>query len=972
MISTGRARQPAHPFSRSVLGSPRALRRNGSRARALWLLLASTALPALISAQPAEAANPVWTGAASSDWFTAGNWNAPAVPNATDTVTIDQISPNATVISGGAAHALSTYVGGVATGQLTISNGGTLTDSNAALGFQAGSTGVVTVTGNGSTWTNTSDLSIGRFGSGTLQVLSGGSVSAANAYLGDLGNNSSGSLTVSGTGSSFTSGGLLIGNSGTGSLTIANGGQVTNNSVGAVVGGHGVGTASVDGAGSSWYMPAFLMVGEQAQGSVSITNGASATAGITVLGFQSGGFGSLTVSGAGSSLLTNALTVGFNGSGGPNLLTIANGGSVTVASGVVNVGLGSTAGEIDIGSYAGQTAVAPGTLNASLIQFGGLVAMGAIRFNHTSSNYVFAPTLAGNGEIIQDAGVTRVTADSSGFTGLAYINGGTLAVTGSLANSTAMTIQTGGTLAGDGTVGGTIHMYDGILAPGWNGTGTLNVQGSLVMSSASTYLVQISGTSTTSAGVTGTAQLAGTVSVQVLSRVSSTTTYTILTGTGGVSGTFDTVLLSGTGLARNARLTYSGTSVLLTLDPGLLSPSLSGATINQRNVAAGIDNALTAGATPSNGFNALLGLTGANLNNALTQASGEHATGVQQVSFDAMDSFVGAMLDPFGHLGNVGAGGGALAFADASGADGRGSARDAFASMQRKAPVAAEFATRWNVWAAGYGGAQNANGNAIVGSHTTNSHAYAVAAGADYRLSPDTIVGFALGGGGTSFNLDSGLGGGHSDLFQAGAFARHYFGQTYLAGALAYGWQDVTTDRTVTIAGLDRLQGRFNANALSGRVEAGHRYELSWAALTPYAAGQATTLFLPGFSEQAVTGTNTFALAYGGKDVTASRSELGLRGDRSYSSGDTIVTLRGRTAWAHNFDVARTATATFETLPQSGFVVNGASQAHDSALLTGAAEIAWRNGFSLGGSIDSELATTRRSVVGKAVARYVW
>ncbi|MBR0713791.1 autotransporter domain-containing protein [Bradyrhizobium liaoningense] len=973
MISKS-ARRPAHPFSPSIAGSHDPLRMRGSRARLLRLLLASTALPAVLSIQPAMGANPVWTGAASSDWFTAGNWNPVAVPNATDTVTIDQTSPNPVVISGGAAHALSTFIGAAGTGQLMISNGGTLTDTTAALGFQAGSTGSVTVTGAGSTWTNTGDLSIGRAGSGTLQVLSGGSVSAVNAYLGDLTSSANGSLTVSGSGSLFTtSGGLLVGASGTGSLTISNGGQVTNNA-GAIVGGIGIGTASVDGTGSNWNVPGALIIGGQAQGSVSITNGATMTAGVTILGFQSGGHGSLTVSGTGSSLLTGALTLGANGCGGLNYLTIANGGSVTVTSNVVNVGTGTALGEIDIGAGSGQTAVAPGILNASLVQFAPLVTpSGAIRFNHTSSNYAFGPQLAGNGEIIQDAGVTRLTADSSGFTGNVFINGGTLAVTGSLTNATAFLVQTGGTLAGDGTVGGTIHMFDGILAPGFNGTGTLNVQGSLVMSSASTYLVQVSGSSATSTAVTGTAQIAGTVSVQVLSRVSSTTTYTIMTGAGGVSGTFDTVLLSGTGLARNPHLTYNGTGVLLTLDPGLLSPSLSGATINQRNVAAGIDNALTAGANPPAAFNALLGASGASLNNALTQASGEHATGVQQTSFDAMSNFVATLLDPFGHLGNAGAGGGVLSYADAGSTGRQGTARDAFASIQHKGPVGAvDAAARWNVWAAGYGGAQNADGNAVVGSHATNSHAYGVAAGADYRLSPDTVVGFALGGGGTSFNLDSGLGGGRSDLFQAGAFARHNFGQTYLAGALAYGWQDVTTDRTVTIGGVDRLQGRFTANALSARIEAGHRYELSWAALTPYVAGQATTLFLPGFSEQTISGANTFALAYGGKDVTDSRSELGLRADRSYVSGDAVVTLRGRGAWAHNFDTARTAFATFQTLPQSGFVVNGASQAHDAALLTGVAEIAWRNGYSFGGSIDSEISSTRRTVIGRAVARYTW
>ncbi|WP_163602611.1 autotransporter domain-containing protein, partial [Klebsiella pneumoniae] len=79
------------------------------------------------------------------------------------------------------------------------------------------------------------------------------------------------------------------------------------------------------------------------------------------------------------------------------------------------------------------------------------------------------------------------------------------------------------------------------------------------------------------------------------------------------------------------------------------------------------------------------------------------------------------------------------------------------------------------------------------------------AVGADYRFSPDTIAGFALAGGGTSFGV-SNLSSGRSDLFQAGAYMRHNMGAAYVTGALAYGWQDVTTTRNVTIAGLDVLQ----------------------------------------------------------------------------------------------------------------------------------------------------------------------
>ncbi len=54
---------------------------------------------------------------------------------------------------------------------------------------------------------------------------------------------------------------------------------------------------------------------------------------------------------------------------------------------------------------------------------------------------------------------------------------------------------------------------------------------------------------------------------------------------------------------------------------------------------------------------------------------------------------------------------------------------------------------------------------------------------------------------------------------------------------------------------------------------------------------------------------NTFALNYAAKDVTASRSELGLRADNSFAMQNAILTLRGRAAWAHNFNTDRSITA---------------------------------------------------------------
>ncbi len=70
------------------------------------------------------------------------------------------------------------------------------------------------------------------------------------------------------------------------------------------------------------------------------------------------------------------------------------------------------------------------------------------------------------------------------------------------------------------------------------------------------------------------------------------------------------------------------------------------------------------------------------------------------------------------------------------------------------------------------------------------------------------------------------------------------------------------TDRTVIIAGVDRLRAQFNANAWSGRVEGGYRFVTQGVGVTPYAAGQFTTFELPNYAEAVVSGANTFALAY--------------------------------------------------------------------------------------------------------------
>ena len=232
--------------------------------------------------------------------------------------------------------------------------------------------------------------------------------------------------------------------------------------------------------------------------------------------------------------------------------------------------------------------------------------------------------------------------------------------------------------------------------------------------------------------------------------------------------------------------------------------------------------------------------------------------------------FLNLMLNPsFGTNSNGGTFG-PIGFADEARAV-PPAAASAFAAVDRN--KANSFDSRYGFWGAAFGGSASIDGNATTGSHDTNSQVYGFAAGLDYHATPDTILGFALGGGGTHWGLDQGLGSGRSDMFQAGVYAKTRWGAAYLSGALAYSFHDVTTDRTVTIAGTDMLEAKFKANMVSGRLEGGYRYAMPWVGVTPYGAVQVQSIALPSYGETATSGSSMFALSFhASQTVTTTRT----------------------------------------------------------------------------------------------------
>jgi uncharacterized protein with beta-barrel porin domain len=96
------------------------------------------------------------------------------------------------------------------------------------------------------------------------------------------------------------------------------------------------------------------------------------------------------------------------------------------------------------------------------------------------------------------------------------------------------------------------------------------------------------------------------------------------------------------------------------------------------------------------------------------------------------------------------------------------------------------------------------------------------------------------------------------------------------------------------------------------------------------------------------------------------RSELGLRTEKSFAMQNAILTLRGRFAWAHDFNADRNIAATFQTLPGASFVVSGAAPARDAALTTASAEMKWLNGFSLASTFGASSPTSPAATPARA------
>lgn len=815
------------------IGAPRASKK---------LLLSASMAGLMIASAGAQGQTTEWTGAVSNDWMTPGNWTNGLPSAASGTARID--IPNEAVISGSAAEARSLNVGISNPANLSIINGGTLTNRGASIGIFSTSNSGVEVIGPGSRWTLTSTLSVGEYGTGSLLVSNGGVVDNPGALLVglDSGGNGpgTGTVTVTGAGSLLATNWPEIGGYGNGHLNILDGGRVTT-PTSATLAIRRAGTVNVSGSGSL---------------------------------FEIGG----------------NMEIGWRGTG---VATVADAGLLEVADTITLAAHADGSGTLAIGAVAGQAAVAPGAVNAG----GGIVfgpGDGRIVFNHTGENHLFAPAISGNGRIDVVAGKTSLTGEVSAFTGEINVTGGTLSTNNTL-RGTLLISQTG-RLSGTGMFGDVTVASGGTIAPG-NSIGMMIIDGDATFSRGSRYEVEVdpAGVASDVILVTGKATLDGgsVIHVGEAGTYRRLSKYRILNAAGGVEGTFDEVRSDFTFL--DPRLTYGAYSVDLTLERNDIAFASAASTDNQTATASALDTLRFGDPI----YDAVVVLDEPQARSAFEQLSGEiHASATSALigSSGVVRGVVENRLR--GTLGGGGPVGAIAAYA---------SLGDTENVTTPEAPTADTglWGRGFGSWArirgsAGISGMRHEEGGFLIGADRDLADAWALPAAFDaFRL------GIFGGYSRSTFALDTRTSSGASDNAHLGVYMSAEAGALRLSGGITHTEHRASSVRRVIFPGFDeRLTASYRARTTQLLAETGYRIPFGTLAFEPF-AGLAYVIF---DRDRYRESGGAAALDVSRDRQRSASSTIGLRGFADFLLGDLQAKAHGMIGWRHMMDAGNPTT----------------------------------------------------------------
>lgn len=632
------------------------------------------------------------------------------------------------------------------------------------------------------------------------------------------------------------------------------------------------------------------------------------------------------ISGAGGFVKTGAGTLILTGnnsySGGTTLAQgkLVLGSSTAAGTGRIALGDGTTLGFVN-----GITVANP------------LAVSGSVSLDLPTGAATASGPLSGTGTLaFTGDGLISLTGDNSAFTGVSAVDA-TVVVNGTLGGR--VTVLDGGSLEGAGTVGATSVGAGGAIAPG-SGVGTLTVNGALTLAPGATYEADLRpGSGSDLLLVNGTATLGGATVSGTLQPGTFTpgARYTILTATEGVTGTFGQVIETLPFL--DLLLSYDAKSVSLDIIRNGVPFQSAAASANQFAAAGALD-ALPDGNVLGDAVMSQASVSGAQ--QAFNAVSGElypsTLSALQSESLILRRAVLDRARVPVPQIATPALG---------------------YAASSAQGDVVAVPGTPNAFWAQAYGAWSQIDGTSnaaalsgdvagiLVGYDRTFS-----GAGADWRL------GFAMGYSSSSYQVDARASSMSSDAAQIALYGGASFGAVGLRFGGAYGWADLSGNRSVVFPGFsDALTS--DTTGSTGQVfgEVGYATRWSGVDLEPFAGLAYVNTSLGGFSE--VGGPAALSVSNASAGVTY--STLGLRLSVPLALGTMETRMRGSLGWQHAFgDTTPQATMAFGA-GTPAFTVSGVPIATDAALVEAGLDIAFTPAASLSVFYAGQLAQSETS-----------
>jgi outer membrane autotransporter protein len=888
-----------------------------------------------------------------------------------DGVDIIASSGSVSNLSGGIISGNVAGVAIVGDGSVNNLSGGIISGNGYGVGITSGIGSVV----NAGSIVGTNNDGVGLANGGSVTNLSGGHITGGG----------SGVSIYGGTGSVVNTG-SIIGQTYDGVYMDANG-SVNNLTGGTITGGahvdaNGVtihGTGSVVNAGSITSTSANgVGVGLGAGGSVSNLSG----------GIISGNVAGVAIVGGAGTLISAGTIIGTNGDG----VYMNAGGSVynqqfgTIQGGqygveitngvasVTNAGLirGSGGTAISLGNYSNTVTLETGSVVQGNI-VGGTNTDAAFLQGHGSysSNFLNFETLTVQADATgwNLTGTNTFSTNTTVQTGLLRING---SLTTPLLTVNTNNLGTNG-LGGTGTITGIVDNH-GYFDPGSNSIGTLTILGS--MTNWGNYYVDVDASSNSDRIVMDIGKTTitnGAVTVQPAHQVYGTNTvYTILTATNGVTGTYS----GGSSIAPTwgtfpswlgfaSSLQYTGTNVTLDMTR---NPFVSVAnTHNQYSVAGALDGVGVAG------------LSGT-MSNLVTQFFWLPSAAAAQAALDSLSGEIHGTLgmldvqqqDAFNHsvslrTGRISAGGENSGYASAQPIQ----LASAGPTPLPKQTDASQLLD--NIWLQGFGsfGHLDGDGNALGGDFTISG----LNGGFDYRLSPEMLIGLAVGYSHDSASVGGPGASGDVDAIQFAGYGGYVSGPWHLDGILSYGFLQTDTKRFINVGSIHQeADGSYNGGAFSLSTEGGYAFKAGPVTIEPTLGLNYTHVSQDSFNEIGTASDgNNYGLNVRSVDMDSFRTALGVRLAAQFGKKDGVQFMpEVRAGWEHEF-LDKTPDVNARFVGGSGdFNVRGVELGTDSGVLGAGLTVAFNKTIQGFVNYDANLNSRMSSHAISGGLSYSW